>query len=280
VSLPLLSLLSDQHDERASHIERLDLGERVEQAVRQLAAGPNPPSRVLEVLAVLLAAGGVAAGAYLARRERGVALLGVVGAAAVTTPLLLALLGIDDHFFMRNLLVAWACLAAVAALGLTQARAVPLAAALAVGVALTVWTHADWRHKNADWEGALSALGPRIEGVPLVVLPGIDHIAANAYLHRQAVTAPVIAQRMWVIVEPGRRDRPDLEELPDFPRNLPPAFRPVQTITHRGFRMTFYDAGGPVVLNPQDFGPDQVGLQAVILAPAPPGGPPPVPSSP
>ena len=61
--MPLLPLLSDQRDERASHIESLELAERVEQAVRQMAAGPNPPSRVLEWLAVALAAGGLAVGA-------------------------------------------------------------------------------------------------------------------------------------------------------------------------------------------------------------------------
>ena len=270
--MPLLPLLADQRDERASHIDRLDLAERVEQAVRQLAAAPNPPSRILEGLAVLLAAGGIAAGAYLMRRERRAALLGAVGAAAVGAPLLLALLGVDDHFFMRNLLVAWAALAAVAAYGLTRARGVPLALALLVAVALTVWTHADWRHQNADWEGAVANLGPRVDGVPVVVLPGIDHIPANEYLDRQVVFHPVVTQGTWVIVEPGRRDRPDLEELPDFPRKPPPGFRAVETRTHRGFRMTFYDAGRPTVLNPHDLGPDQVGQPAVILAPAPPRG--------
>jgi 4-amino-4-deoxy-L-arabinose transferase-like glycosyltransferase len=277
---PLVPLLSDQRDDRASHIDRLDLGERVEQAVRQLAAAPNPPSRVLEGLAVLLAAGGIAAGAHLARRERGVALLGGLGAAAVLVPLALAVLRIDDHFFMRNLLVAWACLAAVAGLGLLRARALPLALALLVGVALSVWAHADWRHQNADWEGAVAELGPRVDGVPVVVLPGIDHIAANTYLDRQVVFHPLMARSAWVIVEPGRRDRPDLEALPDFPRKAPPGFRLVETRTHRGFRMLFYDAGQPTVLNPADLGQDQVGQQPVALAPAPPGGPPPDPPAP
>jgi hypothetical protein len=278
---PLVPVLSDQRDDRASHIDRLDLAERVEQAVRQLAAAPNPPSRVLEGLAVLLAVAGVAAGAQLARRERGVALLGAIGAAAVLAPLLLALLGVDDHFFMRNLLVAWACLAAVTALGLARGRAVPLALALVVATALSVWTHADWRHQNADWEGALAELGPRLDGVPVVVLPGIDHIAANAYLRRQAVIHPLMAQSTWVIVEPGRRGRPDLEELRGFPRSGPPGFRAVETRTHRGFRMTLYRADRPgAFLHPQELGPDQVGQQPVVLAPAPPGGPPPVPPPP
>ena len=264
--LPLLALLSDQRDERASHIDRLDLAERVEQAVRQLAAAPNPPSRVLEALAVLLAVGGLVAGAQLARRERGVALLGALGAAAVLAPLLLALLGIDDHFFMRNLLVTWACLAAVVALGLLRARALPLLAALAVGTALTVWTHADWRHQNADWEGALSELGSEIDGVPVVILPGIDHIPANAYLRRHAAQGPVVAQDAWVIVEPGRAGQAALEEVRGVPRAAPPGFRAVETRTYRGFRMIHYEAEASIELDAADLGPDQIGQQPVMLA--------------
>jgi hypothetical protein len=264
---PLIPLLADQRDERASHIERLALGERVEQAVRQLAAGPNPPSRVLEALAVALAAGGLVAGVYLARRRRGVALLGVVGAGAVATPLVLALLGLDDHFFMRNLLVAWAALAAVSALGLTRARALPLGALLAVFLALTVWTHADWRHHNADWEAAVETLGPEADSVPVVVLPGLNHVVPNAYLKRNVFAGPFEAQALWVVVEPGRAGRPDLEELPDLPRAVPAGFRPTETRTRRGFRMIRYEAPTPRAVDATDFGTDQIGQRPVVIGP-------------
>jgi len=266
---PLLPLLSDQRDERASHIDSLDLAERVEQAVRQLAAAPNPPSRALEAIAVLLAVGGVAVGAYLARNDRGVALLGGIGAAAVAAPLVLALLGIDDHFFMRNLLVAWACLAAVAALGLLQARGVPLALALLAATALVVATYADWRHQNADWEGAVRELGSDADGVPVVVLPGLDHPVANAYLRRKVVTDPLVAEEIWVVVEPGREGQADLEEQSGFPRSAPAGFRPAETRTHRGFRLILYDASGGQPFDPGDFGPDQIGQRPVALAPVP-----------
>jgi mannosyltransferase len=270
--VPLLSLLSDQRDERASHIESLDLAERVEQAVRQMAAGPNPPSRPLEWLAVALAAGGLAAGAWLAARGRevGPRLLLAIAAVAVLVPLLLAVTGIDDHFFMRNLLVAWAAIAAVTALGLTHARAIPFALALLVGLALVIATHADWRHQNADWEGALAELGRAADGVPVVVLPGFDAPTANAYLRRQPVFDPVVTQRAWVVVEPGREGRPELTESTGDPRAAPPGFRPTVTKTHRGFRMTLLEAEAPAALDPRALGPDQLAQTPVTLVPRAP----------
>jgi 4-amino-4-deoxy-L-arabinose transferase-like glycosyltransferase len=278
---PLLPLIADQRDERASHIESLDLGERVEQSVRQLAAGPNPPSSALEILAVLLAAGGLVAGAWLALRrraaapqvapaaaaERGTGLLVLIAAASVAVPLAAAVTGIDNHFFMRNLLVAWAALAGVAALGLTRLRGIPLGLALAAGLALVIATHADWRHHNADWEGALAELGPSLEGRPVVVLPGFDAGVANSYLVRRVITHSLPAQSAWVVVAPGREGRADLTELRGYPRAAPPGFRPTVTRTHRGFRMILIEASAPAALDPGAFGPDQLEQRPVTLAP-------------
>jgi hypothetical protein len=264
---PLLPLLSDQRDERSSHIESLDLGERVEQAVRQLAAGPNPPSLALEVLAVALAAGGLAVGGWLALRQERALPAVVAGVAALGVPLLLALTGIDDHFFMRNLLVAWGALAAVAAIGLTRLRAIPLAAAVLAGAALVIAAHADWRHQNADWEGALQELGPSLEGRPVLVLPGFDASVANTYLDRKVVTHPLPAQSAWVIVAPGREGRPDLTEQLGYPRAAPPGFRPTVTRTHRGFRMVLIEAGTQISLDPGALGLDQLEQRPVALAP-------------
>ncbi len=267
LSAPLLMLLADQRDERASHIDRLPLDERVEQAVRQLAAGPNPPSRVLEGVALALVIGGLVTGAYLARNRIGPALLGAMAAFAVLAPLALALTGIDDHFFMRNLLVAWAALAAVVAFGLTRARAIPLAATLGVFVALGIWTHADWRHQNADWGGAVTELGRDADRVPVVILPGLNHPVPNAYLRRPVLAAPVQAQEVWVLVEPGRVGQPDLEEQPGLPESVPQGFVPRETRRHRGFRVIRYEAPAPAPVSAADFGTDQIGQQAVILGP-------------
>lgn len=266
VCLPLLRILPDQRDERASHIESLDLADRVEQAVRQMAAGPNPPSRALEWLAVALGAGGIALGAWLAARGRQRDLLWLAGV-TVAVPLLLDVVGIDNHFFMRNLLVAWAALAAIAALALIRARAVPLALTLGVFVALAVATHADWHHQNADWEGAVKELGADADGVPVVVLPGFDAPVAARYLHRVIALDPLVTRSAWVMVAPGRPDQPDLEETRGVPRAAPPGFRPTVTRMHRGFRLILLEAERPTPLDPAALGPDQIQQPPVLLPP-------------
>ncbi|HEX8065815.1 MAG TPA: glycosyltransferase family 39 protein [Thermoleophilaceae bacterium] len=266
---PLVPLLADQRDERASHISELDLGERVEQAVRQLAAAPNPPGAALEGAAIALAAVLLAAGAaaVLARRLTGPALLGAIGAAAVAAPLALAAAGIDDHFFMRNLLPAWPCLAAVAALGAVRLRCVPLAAAAAVGVAIVLATQGDWRHQNADWRGAVGAVEADARGLPIVVLPGFDAPVAGVYAHRPIASGPVTAAGAWVVVEPGRVGRRDLRALPGYPRAAPAGFRAVERREHRGFLMVRYAAARPLPLDPAALGPDVLGQRPLVLLP-------------
>jgi 4-amino-4-deoxy-L-arabinose transferase-like glycosyltransferase len=274
--LPLLPLLGDQNDERASHIGELGLGDRVEQSVRQFVAGPNPPSAALEGVALALAAAGLLTGAALAARawresrpEGGVALLGIVGAAAVAVPLGLAVTGIDDHYFMRNLLVAWAALAAVAALGLLRAKGIPLAASLVLGVAIVLGVQGDWRHQNADWRGAIRALGPDAAAVPIVVLPGFDAPVANIYTRRPISDGPVTARELWVIVEPGREDRRDLRELSGYPKNPPSGFRRVETRSHRGFLLMRYLAPRPLPIDPAALGPDVLDQRPKLLLPRP-----------
>jgi hypothetical protein len=247
---------------------------------------------------VALAAGGLAAGAWLVVRGRraeappgglaeppsrgaeppsrgpaprspGPAPLLAIAVAAVALPLLLALTGIDDHFFMRNLLVAWAALAAVVAIALVRARAIPLAVLVVTFAALAIATHADWRHQNADWEGALGELGAAAEGMPVVVLPGFDAPVASAYLDRGIVVEPVVAQSAWVVVGPGREGRADLTELRGYPRAAPPGFRPTTTRTHHGFRMILIEADRPTTLDPRLLGPDQLDQQAAVLPPRP-----------
>lgn len=284
--LPLVPLLAEQNDERASHIGELALGERVEQSVRQLAAGLNPPSAVLEGLAIALAGGGLAVGALMAARAwrgaepapaagaaphaRGPALLGLAGAATVLVPLALAVTGVDDHYLMRNLIVAWVCLAAVAALALLRARGIPLAAALAVGVALVVSLNGDWRYQNADWRGAVRALGPDADGVPVVIFPGLEAPVANIYMRRPISTSPVTAREAWVVVEPGREDRRDLRPVRGYPRRPPAGFRAVETREHRGFLMTRYRAPEALTLDPGALGPDVIDQRPAILVPREP----------
>ena len=128
-------------------------------------------------------------------------------------------------------------------------------------------THADWHHQNADWEGAVERLGDDAGGVPVVVLPGFDAPVAARYLDRAIATDPVVTRSAWVVVEPGRPNRPDLAELRGFPRAAPPGFRPTVTRTHRGFRMILIEADRPTPLDPAALGPDQLEQRPALLPP-------------
>jgi hypothetical protein len=101
----------------------------------------------------------------------------------------------------------------------------------------------------------------------VVVLPGLNHPVPNAYMRRPVLAAPVQARALWVVVEPGRAGRPDLEELPDLPRAVPAGFAPTETRRHRGFRLIRYEAPAPAPVAAADFGTDQIGQQAVVLGP-------------
>jgi mannosyltransferase len=265
---PLVALLADQRGERSSQIGEYELGDRLEQTVRQLAAGPNPPSALLEGAAIALAAGGLIAAALAGRRsgvDRAVpALLAVV---AIGIPLALALTEVEDRFFMRNTLGAWVCLAVLASIGLVRLRAAPLAAAVAVSVAIVVWVHADWHYQKADWKGALEVLGNRVEGRPVVVYPGFDQAVANAYLDRFPAGAAPPATEAWVLVEPGRANRRDLVPVEGFPRRDPPGFRRVEARGHDGFRILLYRAPRPIPIDASALGPDVLNGRPVILPP-------------
>src|SRR5205807_3463374 len=68
LAAPLIPVLSAQTDARTDFIGSLALGDRIEQAGRQLAMGPNVPRAWLEAIGLVLAAGGLAGGLLAARR--------------------------------------------------------------------------------------------------------------------------------------------------------------------------------------------------------------------
>jgi uncharacterized membrane protein len=267
LAAPLLPLLASQGDDRSEHIGELALSDRIEQAVRQFGMGPNVPRAWLEAIGLALAAGGLAGGLVAARRRRGALVPAGLAAVAIALPLVLSLTDVVDRFFMRNLLMAWACVAAVAALGLLRLRALPLAAYLAVCLAAILWVHGDWRYRNADWHGAVRTLGGRAEGAPVVVLPGFEAPTANVYLGRPVAGAPLRATRAWVLVSPGRIERRALRALDGYPRRLPAGFTVGPPLSYRGFRLIELRAARPTPLRAADFGPDVLGQPPVLLRP-------------
>src|SRR3954447_1438194 len=267
-ALPLLPLLADQSDGRSDNIGTFGLGERIEQTARMFGMGSNAPGPALEGIGLLLAAGGFVAGAWiLARRERLARVPLVLALGVPLGSLLLDAVGLENHFFMRNLLPVWTCLAVVAAAGLLRLRGVPLAAyALACVVAVLI-VNTDWRYQNAaDWRGAAEA-APH-GGAPVLVYPGFADRVAERYLGGQPA-ATVTARELTVIVEPGRPGRRDLKPLPEFPRGGIPGFTLRGAEERDGMRILRFGAPQPAPVMPGALAPDVLGEPPALIVGTP-----------
>jgi hypothetical protein len=295
--LPLLPLLRDQTgDERAGFIAGSGLAGRVEGMVREFATGPNVPRTWLEALGLALFLCGAAAGtaivlrrapprapgvriargaapaaaapapAAAAPREEPVggvpeadgarALLGLL-AIGLAVPLVLALLGLYDRFFMRNLLFLLPLAAALVATGLLRLRALPLAAYLAVCVTAVVWVHGDWRYEQTDWRDAIAAVraGDARAGAaaPVIAVTDLGQPVAAHYLRSRAAAAPIGTRRAWLVVEPRRG--PGQRALHPLAPTAADAALAAQFPSRRervvnGFRVVELRAPAPVALAP------------------------------
>jgi uncharacterized membrane protein len=262
--LPLLPLVADQSDGRSDNIGTFSLGERIEQTVRMFGMGSNAPGPLLEGIGLALAGAGFAAGAWILWRRGGLARVPLlIGVAVPVVSLLLDVAGIEDHFFMRNLLPVWTCIAAVAAAGLLRLRGVPLAAYVVVCIVAVLIVNTDWRYSNAaDWRGAAEVVGD--ERGPVLVYPGFAERVAGRYLGgRRAET--VTTRELVVVVEPGRPGRRDLQPLPEFPRGGIPGFSLGATEERNGVRILRFTAPQPTPVNPATLAPDVLGDKPVLL---------------
>lgn len=268
--VPLAGLLREQTgDERAGFIADAGMLDRIEQLVRQFAAGPNVPRTWLEGALLAVALGGLAVGAALALhrtfstsspqaswealpspgvdRTLARALLTIAGV-ALLLPLALAALGIYDRFNVRNVLFAWPLAAALAAPALLRLRAVPLAAVLALGAATAIWVHTDWRYGNTDWRGAIERIEAIDPARPVVVVTPLGQPVAAHYLGRAPSATPVEADRAWLVVEPARA--PGRRELAPVAAPPIPGFVVVGERLHRGFRLVELSSARPAPLGP------------------------------
>ena len=229
---PLVPLLLDQRDTRAAYIEDLPTRDRFEDTVRQFGAGLNVPEAPLEAVLIALVAGGLVAGVLVAvrRRDDRVLLVGALGAFTVVVPACLLVLGIDRHFNMRNVLVALPCIAAVAAVGLLRARAIPLGIYLVLAVATALTINDDWRYEKVDWRSAATEVGRRAGDAPIVVEPGLEAIAANRYLRRTPASDPIVTRDLWIVVAPRRTSARELQPGPAPADASVSGFRLVKTV--------------------------------------------------
>ena len=264
LAAPLIPVLSAQTDARTDFIGSLALGDRIEQAGRQLAMGPNVPRAWLEAIGLVLAAGGLAGGLLAARRSAPLRATALLAGITIGVPLLLSLTDIEDRLLGRNMLIAWPCLAALVAVGLLRLRGLPLALYVAVGVAAIVWVESDWRYQNPDWRGAARVV-PRGAAVePAAAFPALDAPVAAVYLGRHQVPGPVLTDRILVAIEPARIGRRELAPVRSGPR-FPPGFTPAWARTYHGFRLLELRAGAPHPVSRVELGRDVLGDPPALL---------------
>ena len=280
---PLVGLLREQAgDERAAFIADAGLGGRLEQLARQFAAGPNVPRTWLEALALAVVLGGLAAGgvstartalgrAAGAGRDRaaptprdGARALLAIAAVALLVPLALAASGLYDRLNVRNVLFLWPLAAALAAPALLRLRALPLAAALALGIGTTLWVQADWRYEHADWRGALRRVEALDPARPVLAVTPLGAPVVAHYLDRAPATTPLTARRAWLVVEPART--PGHRDLRPVAAPAVPGFAAAGERTLHGFRLIALTAAHAVAIDPARL----AGAVAFASAPSPP----------
>ncbi len=156
--VPLAPLaLSQSGDERAEFIAGVPLGTRFTETVRQFAMGPNVPRTWLEAAGLAIFCLALAVGVvHACGPDRGRRALLALAVLAFGTPLLLSALGIEDRFYVRNVIAVAPLAAALAAPALLRPHAVPLALYLALATATSIWVASDWRYEQVDWKGALA----------------------------------------------------------------------------------------------------------------------------
>jgi len=248
---PLIPLVTHQNgSEDAAFIAAIPLRSRLEATVRQFAMGANVPRTWLEAAGLALAVLGLVAGAALALRRREGRILLALAVLACGVPLAMAVLGLEDRFYSRNVVAVLPLVAGVAALGLARARAAPLAVYLALCAVTAVWVATDWRYEQLDWSAAVARMTAVDPAAAVLSTDPGNAVVVRTYLGRGPVGG-VRADAVWVAVEPARG--PGERAL--TPVALPPGvlaglagFRPVRELDVHGFRLVLLRASAPLAV--------------------------------
>lgn len=247
---PLVVLVADQAgDERAQFIAGIPLSTRLSSTVRQFAMGPNVPTPWLEGCGLAMMCLAVAVGCVMAVRTRREPL--ALAAIALGAPLLLAMTGIEDRFYARNVIAAAPLAAALASPALLWLRAAPLAIYLVLAAVTSVWVATDWRYEQADWQHALARTQSIDKGAAVVTVTGRSLPVVRTYLARRAASAAgVVARRAWIVVEPARKA--GNRALGPAPQPTLPGFSKLRTLELHGFRLILVQANRPTPITPAD----------------------------
>jgi len=271
--VPLLPLFTSQSgsSERTQYIGAQPLGGRLGSVIRQFAMGTNVPSKWLEGAGILLVVGAVLCALVAGRSRREVRLLAAVALIGAGIPILSALSGIRDDLLARNLLGVWICVAALAAIGLSRLRSLPLALYSALCLATVLIVQTDWRYQPADWRGAGEKLVAESRGQPIAVLPGIYVNVAALDMHRAPLNATLTSTSLWAMVAPERGPHQralNAISSPPLAQLFGGAWRTVAEVDYHGFRLIHLQAPAPVAISPapSNNGPASA-PDALLLAP-------------
>jgi 4-amino-4-deoxy-L-arabinose transferase-like glycosyltransferase len=244
---PLVPLVSRQSgDERAQFIAGISLPSRLSATVRQFAMGPNVPRTWLEAAGLLTFGAAVVVGTVVVLRRSSRMPLALLAVAAIgfLAPLGLALVGIEDRFYARNLVALLPLIAFLAAPALLRARGIPLAAYCLLATVTSVWVATNWRYEQVDWRTAVARMRAVDPSAVVVASSPVSAPVVQIYLHRRPVTNlshPV--SRAWIAVEPTRVSGE--RALSPGPSLTLPGFSTVQTFQVHAFRLTLVSAKRP-----------------------------------
>lgn len=248
---PLIPMLTSQSDnERAGFIAAMPLGKRLLEAVRQLAMGANVPRTWLEGAGLAIFCLALAGGVILAlRRKQGRArALLAVAAIAFLAPLLLSALKIEDRFYARNMIATLPLAIALAAPAMLRLKAAPLAIYLALATLTSIWVATNWRYQQTDWRSALAQVEKVEPSAPIVAVNYLSTPVISVYLSRAPATAPVLARRAWIVVEPVRGAGHRF--LGPAPAPTLPGFSTLRSFMLQGFQLILVQANAPTGISP------------------------------
>lgn len=242
---PLIPLVANQSaSERAEFIAEIHLSSRLLTTAREFAMGPNVPRTWLEAAGLAIWSVGVAWGFLGAAREKlSARVLLALAVLSIGAPLLLAATAIADRFYARNVMLALPLMIALAAPVLLRARAIPLAAYLAVATLASLWVATNWRYEQLDWRDALRKVEKVNAAAPVIAVTRDSGPVAAAYLGRRAASATgLVAQDAWLVVEPSR----PAGHRALTPASVPqlPGFAPVRMLETHAFRLVLVRASG------------------------------------
>lgn len=263
---PLLSLLPAQNDARTAYMNQLSWGQRLGVFVKQFSlGGPFDVSYnwYLMAAAVLLAGFGLLLGLWIIVSRRAGAkaantipgkarALVVLCAIAFGVPLLLTAVGLDNHFYFRNLLFLWPALAGIAVIGLLRLRAVGLCIYVAVLVCATGLISSDWRYQRQDWREAARILKPLAGETPIIASTHHGNAPASYYFNRRQIyNQHLTLNSVWIVFH--TRLKQNCEQLdPDLYRR-PTGFTLSHSLrTPHGFCLLNFTAQTPTKISIND----------------------------